>query len=200
MKRIKIRELLGRKMAYWLDEALAEGLRDWAVMEAARQSMHSVEGNIKRGMMAMRHVIETRRIEPKAMWRKELGWIGFDWGEPGATPPEFDSHAEFRKWQRTGRSPFDNGGHGISHILSKRDWEGEYIEEFIGQKGQEIAYKIVRAIAYGQIEDNGYTAVIKWRGLGVYLRKRTKGGETYWLISGYYPPKHGYRYKPKSGR
>lgn len=182
----------------WLDEALAEGLRDWAILESARQSMYSVEENIKRGMMAMRHVIETHKIEPKAMWRSELGWIGFEWGEPGETPPEFASHAEFRAWQKTGRKPYDRRGYGVAHIIAKRDWEGRHIEEFLGKHGIDEAYRIVKAIAYGSCSASQSMAKITWRGLEVILKKETKGGDTYWLITGYSRVAKGYKYVPRS--
>lgn len=180
-------------MATWND-----WIWDMIILESA--TPYSAEENIRRGKMAMDHVISSKKYEPRSMWRKELGWIGFEWGKAGEEPPEFASHAEFRKWQKSGRRPFDKGGYGVAHILAKRDWEGKYIEEFIGQKGIEVAYRIVTAIACGSISSRSMTAEIKWQGLGVYLRKRMSGGETFWLISGYSLPEYGYKYRPGTDR
>ena len=102
-------------MFTYLDEAIYEGL----ILESAIATPYNVEENIKRGTEAMRHVISSHKIEPRAMYRKDIGWIGFEWGTEGEEPPEFKDHAEFRKWQKSGRRPFDKGGHGIAHIIAK---------------------------------------------------------------------------------
>lgn len=133
-----------------------------------------------------------------AMFRKELGWIGFEWGKPGTEPPEFDSHEEFRQWQKTGRKPYDEGGHGISHIIAKRDWEGKYIKQFHGQSGQDIAFKVVEIVARGEIYGLGKSAIhatIKWNGYEVGLNRKSTGGGIYWVITGYEKPTSGYTYE-----
>lgn len=147
----------------------------------------------------MRHVIGSHKIEPRAMYRKDIGWIGFEWGTEGEAPPQFKDHAEFRKWQKSGRRPFDKGGHGIAHIIAKRNWEGEYIEEFLGQKGIEVAYKLIQVIARGSLKIQGTTAHIEWHGYLVILRKRKIEKQEYWLITGYEKPAK-YKYVPKSER
>lgn len=177
-------------MYSYLDDAIFEGL----VLESAIATPYSVEENIKRGTEAMRHVITSHKIEPKAMYRKKIGWIGFEWGIEGEAPPEFKDHAEFRKWQKSGRRPYDRGGHGIAHIIAKRDWEGRHIEEFLGQNGVDIAYRVVEAIAKGHITTRGKTTVkMQWQNMEVVLVGR-KGNSEEWLLTSYIVPERGYRY------
>ena len=91
-------------------------------------------------------------------------------------------------------------GKGISHIIAKRDWEGKWIKEFQGQRGIDIAYKLVEVIAKGlpemqkngriNIEHRGYIATLsrpeKWE-------KKLKRDEE-WLLSGFRIEREGYRF------
>ena len=105
-------------------------LGDEPVMEAAQiRTPVTVDENIQRGTEAMNRVISKHVNEPRAMYRQELGWIAFYWGKPGGGPPLF------------------RGGSGISHIIAKRDWEGEHVKELLGQKGAAVAIKLVSVIA-----------------------------------------------------
>lgn len=57
--------------------------------------------NVERGKAVISHIMGKKEgYEPHAMYRKDIGWIGVDYGTPGA-----------------GKN-FD-GGHGISHVVSK---------------------------------------------------------------------------------
>ena len=57
--------------------------------------------NVERGKAVISHIMGKKEgYEPHAMYRKDVGWIGVDYGTPGA-----------------GKN-FD-GGHGISHVVSK---------------------------------------------------------------------------------
>lgn len=190
---------------YWdyLDEAILEGLKylyppqDKIFETAAIATPKNAEENIQRGNEAMRHVISSHKMEPRAMYREDIGWIGFEWGTEGEAPPEFKDHAEFRKWQKSGRRPFDKGGHGIAHIIAKRDWEGKYIEEFLGQRGEEIVKRLVICIARGSlITKTTKAAKLFWREIEIFLGKREIKGEQFWLITGYLIPTQGYQYKP----
>ena len=59
------------------------------------------EMNIERGKAVISHIMGKKAgFEPHAMYRKDVGWIGVDFGTPGS-----------------GKN-FD-GGHGISHVVAK---------------------------------------------------------------------------------
>lgn len=166
----------------------------------------NIEENIRRGIEAMRHVISSHKLEPHAMYRKDIGWIGFEWGEEGEAPPKFKDHAEFRAWQKTGRRPFDKGGHGIAHIIAKRDWEGKYIEEFLGQKGKNFLKVLIEALARGELPSKkgniGRTAKLLWQGIEIFLARREEKENHFWLITGYIIPAKGYRHimQDKAGK
>lgn len=173
-------------MLKYLDEAIYEGL----VLEKPR----SVEENIRKGINAIHRVMISHSSEIMAMFREDLGWIGFEWGKEGTPPPKFKDHAEFCEWQKTGRKPFDEGGHGLAHLLAKRDWEGRHIQQFKGQKGKELLDKIIEAIARGNLKVRGLKATITWQGMEVALAKKSGSGTPYWLLTGYVKPTQGYTY------
>ena len=57
--------------------------------------------NIERGKAVISHIMGKKSgFEPHAMYRKDVGWIGVDYGNPG-------SGENF------------NGGHGVSHVIAK---------------------------------------------------------------------------------
>ena len=59
------------------------------------------EMNIERGKAVISHIMGKKSgFEPHAMYRKDVGWIGVDYGNPG-------SGENF------------NGGHGVSHVIAK---------------------------------------------------------------------------------
>lgn len=61
----------------------------------------SPDMNIERGKAVISHIMGKKEgIEPRAMFRRDVGWIGVDYGNPG-------SGKNF------------NGGHGVSHVIAK---------------------------------------------------------------------------------
>lgn len=61
----------------------------------------SPDMNIERGKAVISHLMGKKEgIEPRAMYRRDVGWIGVDYGNPGSGK-DFD------------------GGHGISHVIAK---------------------------------------------------------------------------------
>lgn len=172
---------------------------DGAVLEAAQvMTPLTVEENIQRGTDTMRRVL-THQIEreTRAMYRKELGWITFYYGEPGKTPPEredFDSDDEMRSWwnglgQKEKKRLFSSGK-GVSHIVAKREWEGKYIKALKGQTGKSIAFEIVKTLAEGHvIKTAGERALViagKYQAALALTRyeKATGEKEEVWLLSG----------------
>lgn len=60
--------------------------------------------NAERGKAVISHILAKKSgYEPHAMYRKDVGWIGVDYGKPGNINNSY------------------NGGHGISHIVGKHD-------------------------------------------------------------------------------
>lgn len=184
-------------MYSYLDDAILEGL----ILEAAIATPYNVEENIKRGKMAMQHVISSHKYEPRAMYRKDLGWIGFEWGRPGDAPPNFKNIEEALKWWNglKNKLAIYRGGYGISHIIAKRDWEGQWIKEFIGQKGIDVAYRLIQVIAKGKPGEDKGRKIITWKGVKAVLRRppakyRDVKKDEEWLLSGYYIAKEGYQF------
>jgi hypothetical protein len=151
----------------------------------------TAEENIARGLEAMKRVIAKHVNEPRAMFRQDLGWIAFYWGQPGRTAPdrkEFQSDAEMLNWWESlpNRYNLFKGGGGISHIIAKRDWEGLYIKKLLGQRGENVALKLVSVIAKGTITPpaTGYRVSIVYGGYEAYLSKQKHGKDIVWLLSG----------------
>ena len=60
--------------------------------------------NAERGKAVISHILAKKSgYEPHAMYRKDIGWIGVDYGKPGNANNSY------------------NGGHGISHIVGKHE-------------------------------------------------------------------------------
>jgi hypothetical protein len=98
-----------------------------------------------------------------AMWREGIGGISFLWGRPG-------KGAKFR------------GGYGVSHIIAKRNAEGD--------DGLAIVRKMVDVIAKGTIsspyQEHDRTKInIDHDKHRAVLTQITNGGERTWLISGF---------------
>ena len=144
--------------------------------------------NIQRGRDAMKRVISQHVNEPKAMFRKDLGWIAFYWGKAGTVPPEFKKQQDMLTWWKGIKNKFGlfGGGYGVSHIIAKRDWEGKYIKEFKGQKGEDIALRLVDVVAKGNIvSPKGSKRITIRHGImDAILDSKHFQDEQVWLVSG----------------
>lgn len=148
----------------------------------------------------MKRVIARHVEEPRAMYRENLGWISFRWGNPGTPPPTFKTDIETLAWWRSlpNKLGLFQHGHGVSHIIAKRNWEGKWIKEFLGQKGEDLALLLVSVIARGRPEKHGVKASITMPGYTVGLELRKQEGRKanddieYWLITGFAHKKKGY--------
>ncbi len=176
------------------------------ILEAAQVATPvTVEENIRRGRIAMKHVIDTAAKEYHAMYRKELGWIAFSWGTPGTPPPDFKSKKEAAEWwanlpgKTNGQkgSKVFSGGRGVSHIIAKRDWEAKWMDSFEGQRGEDVAMKCVEAIARGVVSRQRAKRTITYGKIVVSLvadshwiesrelRAKGKKKEEFWVLSGF---------------
>lgn len=69
-----------------------------------RSPIKSVRANIRRGVESMHHALLNKTSVHRAMYRNELGWIDFVWGDEG-------------KIKASGKT---KGAMGIAHILEAR--------------------------------------------------------------------------------
>ncbi|MBQ9405989.1 MAG: hypothetical protein IJU37_04525 [Desulfovibrio sp.] len=115
--------------------------------------------------------------------------------------PTMANREELLKWwnkfttnDERKKAPFYKG-HGISHIIAKRDWEGEHIKEFKGQKGLDVALKLVEVIAKGttgttkegkkNVTKDGYIAIFDKDTDASSLTDILPTGQEYWVLSGF---------------
>lgn len=127
----------------------------------------TTDENIARGRAAMRAVLRTRQDFSHAMYRDDLGWIDFIWGEVGEVRPNGKTR----------------GGKGISHILEARIRKDGYS----AVQAHALAYRMVTTIARGgvirQFQHSPSTqTIIEYQGYEATLI-RTIGNE--WLLSGW---------------
>lgn len=87
--------------------------------------------NIARGKKAMRHVIANQKDISHAMYRDDLGWIDFVWGDVGIVKP-------------SGKT---KGGKGIAHILEARQRK----DGLTAMQARAQVLKLVEVIARGEV-------------------------------------------------
>ena len=116
------------------------------------------------GATAMDRVIAEQEDVPEAMSRPDVGPISFLWGEPGDSSQEFSD------------------GHGVSHIIARRNWEGN--------DGEQVARKMVEVLAYGTVDreygpEKARRVDIKYDGRKAVLSLFRHGSRETWLLTGY---------------
>lgn len=130
----------------------------------------SIEDNIARGRAAMRVVLKTHQDFEHAMYRQDIGWIDFIWGDQGVV-------------RSNGKT---KGGRGIVHILEARQRKNAMtaIESY------SFMYRIVTTIARAKnnetsiIDQNGERRLtILHDGLKIILIKEKL--KNAWLLSGF---------------
>ncbi|MBF7696189.1 putative barnase/colicin E5 family endoribonuclease [Acinetobacter rathckeae] len=126
-----------------------------------------IEDNIARGRAAMRTVLKTRQDFQHAMYRRDLGWIDFVWGDVGVVRPN-------------GKT---KGGKGIAHIIEARMRKDAYSK----MGAHALLYRLVTTIARGKVlrtfeKSISKQTVLEYQGYEVTLIKTT-GNE--WLLSGW---------------
>lgn len=126
-----------------------------------------IQDNIVRERAAMRAVLKTKQDFSHAMYRNDLGWIDFVWGEVGTVRPN-------------GKT---KGGKGIAHILEARMRKDGYSTV----QAHALVYRMVTTIAKGRMIRTFNHAissqtVIEHQGYEATLIK-TNANE--WLLSGW---------------
>ena len=141
--------------------------------EAAIRTPLTIQENLQRGREAMKRVLSRHVNEPRAMYRKDLGWIAFFWGKPGGPPPKC------------------KGGYGISKIIAKRDWEGENDPQLAGQSGKSVAMQMVEVIAHAagpkrtQGDGKSRRIELQYGGYSALLSMFLFEDEKVWLMTGW---------------
>lgn len=99
-----------------------------------RNVSFSEDENIQRGKKAMRYVLNHQKDATHAMYRSDLGWIDFVWGDEGVI-------------KTSGKT---KGGKGIAHILEARQRK----DGLTAMQARVQVLKLVEVIAKGKISKN----------------------------------------------
>ena len=128
---------------------------------------------IQRGIRAIHHVLKTRRDAPNAMYRKEIGAIGFRYG-----------------WHKPAKGARPRSGHGLAHVI------GSACEDYGKYEGSpkpdEVIRMIPEVIMDGKISESHRDRIsIGHKGHLVLLSRHGKRPENpSWLF-------HAYKIWPK---
>lgn len=125
--------------------------------------------NIENGKKAMQAVIDEQKDVKNAMYRDDIGWIDFVWGDVGEV-------------KANGKT---KGGKGISHIIEARMRKDGMNDE---QATVFVKNDIVQALALGQSEvksqkETSTKTMISYQGTIVHLVKN--GNDNTWVLTGY---------------
>lgn len=131
----------------------------------SQSAMKSIEANIKRGTDAMNKAILTKADVKRAMYRNDIGWIDFVWGDVGIV-------------KASGKT---EKAKGINHIIEARmRKDGMSYGEVVNMLTQDIVEVIAKGFIFVesplklQVRYNGYEAVLA----------KSKGAND-WVITAY---------------
>lgn len=190
----------------WSTVSAADAYVFSGIMEASKKrkpnpyiKTPSKEESIKSGKQAVLDIAHgvTDRVD-RVMFKNGLGWISIEKGVTGKQPPTKGNMEKLLKWWKSLKTLDDRkeapfrGGHGIAHIIAKRNWEGEHIEQLRGQSGLEVALALIQVIQNGIPKDDGGDKVIEKYDYKAVLRKVRSDskdtlitGQNFWMWSGY---------------
>lgn len=134
-------------------------------------------------------------------FKSGVGMVSFPKGKRGEpVPPTKDNLKQLLDWWNS----FDNAnerrktpfmsGFGVLHIVAKRDWEGEHIEQLKGQKGIEVAKLLVEVVLRGVARNEHGRKLVSHRGYTAILERQAETsnpnlnvllGQDVWVVSGY---------------
>lgn len=133
-------------------------------------AMKSVQANIKRGTEAMNKAITTKADVKRAMYRNDIGWIDFVWGDTGII-------------KTNGKT---KGAKGISHIIEARIRKDKMSYDEVVEM---LTHNIVETIAQGSTADayNSSNGVknIKITHKGYFVALRKAEGSNAWVITAF---------------
>lgn len=128
-------------------------------------AMKSVQANIKRGQKRMNDVITTKADVKRAMFRNDIGWIDFVWGDVGIT-------------KANGKT---KGGKGISHIIEARMRKDNMSYDEV------VAFltdKVPQVIAQGEVLFENDRKMELHDGDNLVVLKKEKGAND-WVITAF---------------
>ena len=128
----------------------------------------SDDENIQRGKSAMRYVLNNQKDVTHAMYRHDLGWIDFVWGDVGKPPTASGKR---------------KGANGIAHILEARQRK----DGLTAMQARALILKLVEVIAKGKVIR---TNIVKGHENKVisyasYEATLVKDNKNEWLLSGW---------------
>lgn len=135
----------------------------------SQSAMKSIEANIKRGTDAMNKAILTKADVKRAMYRNDIGWIDFVWGDVGTI-------------KANGKT---KGAMGISHIIEARmRKDGMSYGEAVDMLTNATVVTIAKGNEFDRFEQGGATKLkIQHNGNLVTLVK-TRGSNA-WMINSF---------------
>lgn len=133
-------------------------------------AMKSVQANIKRGMEAMNKAITTKADVKRAMYRNDVGWIDFVWGDIGII-------------KTNGKT---KGAMGISHIIEARmRKDGMSYNEVVEMLTQNIVDTIAQGSTTAAYTSSNGVNNIKITHKGYFAALRKAKGSNAWVITAF---------------
>ena len=137
----------------------------------SQSAIKDIQANIKRGTKAMNDVLLTKADVHRAMYRNDIGWIDFVWGDTGII-------------KTNGKT---KGAKGISHIIEARMRKDKMSYADVVKM---LTQDVVNTIALGETYKQFYSAdgkntslKIRHKGYETNLIKRI--GSNAWIITAY---------------
>lgn len=138
------------------------------------KNLYKIGYEIEKGKKILQEVIDKKQdfLDVIVRTEPEIGAISLIWGEIGNPAKKFE------------------GGYGISHIIAKRDWEGENLPQFKNQKGKDFAFELIDVMVLGKInrifgrEDNRRVE-LEYDNKIALLSQYYEGNKATWLLTGF---------------
>lgn len=136
----------------------------------SKSAMKSVDANIKRGIEAMNKAITEKTNVHRAMYRNDIGWVDFVWGDEGVVKPN-------------GKT---KGAMGLSHIIEARMRKDGMTYDDVSKF---LTQDIVKTIANGKMlfdpksVGNSENIRLDYDGNIAYLAKNK--GSNSWIITAF---------------
>lgn len=133
-------------------------------------AMKSVQANIKRGMEAMNKAITSKADVKRAMYRNDIGWIDFVWGDTGII-------------KTNGKT---KGAKGISHIIEARIRKDKMsYDEVVEMLTQNIVETIAQGSTTAAYTSSNGVKNIKIIHKGYFVALRKAEGSNAWVITAF---------------
>ena len=131
----------------------------------SQSAIKDIQANIKRGTKAMNDVLLTKADVHRAMYRNDIGWIDFVWGDTGII-------------KTNGKT---KGAKGISHIIEARMRKDKMsYADVVKMLTQDVVNTIAKGSTYLATENK---VQLRHDGYEVVMKKST--GSNAWIITAY---------------